>query len=66
MTFIYGLLTATVAIIAAEIALDYSLGDNVKDLFLKLRGKSNILLQLQTERLNIRLAQIEQKIKGAL
>ncbi len=34
MVFLYGLLTATAAIIAAEIAFDYALGDYLKDLFL--------------------------------
>lgn len=34
MLFVYGLLTATAAIIAAEIAFNYGLGDKVKDLFL--------------------------------
>jgi hypothetical protein len=31
MLFVYGLLTATAAIIAAEIKFDYSLGDLFKD-----------------------------------
>lgn len=30
--FLYGLITGTVAIIAAEIVFDYSLGDYLKDL----------------------------------
>lgn len=41
MTFIYGMLTATVAIIIAEIVLNYGLGDKVKDLFLAVFGKAN-------------------------
>ena len=39
MSFLYGMLTATVAIIAAEIKFDYGLGDKVKDLYLWLRSK---------------------------
>ena len=40
MNFIYGLLTATAAIIAAEIAFNYSLGDLLKDKVLALFGKA--------------------------
>ena len=35
MHYLYGILIATAAIVAAEIAFDYSLGDYLKDLFLK-------------------------------
>lgn len=37
--FLYGLATATVAIIAAEIKFDYSLGDLLKDKVLALFSK---------------------------
>lgn len=40
MSFLYGLLTATAAIIAAEIAFNYSLGDLLKDKVLALFGKA--------------------------
>jgi len=33
MLFLYGMLTATAAIIAAEIVFNYGLGDKLKDLF---------------------------------
>ena len=39
MTFLYGVLTATGAIIAAEIVFKYSLGDLLKDKVLGLFGK---------------------------
>jgi hypothetical protein len=35
MHYLYGILIATAAIIAAEIVFDYSMGDYLKDLFLK-------------------------------
>ena len=39
MTFLYGMLTATVAIIAFEIWKDYALGDKVKDVYLWIKNK---------------------------
>jgi hypothetical protein len=39
MHFLYGVMTATAAIIAAEIKFDYALGDKVKDAYLWIKGK---------------------------
>jgi len=55
MHFVYGLLIATAAIIAAEIAFDYSLGDNLKDLFLS-----------QEKKLHAQFARAETRYKAAL
>lgn len=44
MLFLYGVLTATAAIIAAEIGFDYGLGDKVKDLALYVYAKVKGLL----------------------
>lgn len=40
MNFLYGMLTATVVIIAAEIKFRYSLGDKVADIFRNARQKA--------------------------
>lgn len=49
MNFVYGVLTATVAIIVFEIVKNYALGDKVKDLGLwiyrKITGKAKAVEQ---------------------
>lgn len=39
MLFLYGVLSATAAIVAAEIAFNYGLGDKVKDGYYFLKAK---------------------------
>lgn len=55
MHFLYGLLTATAAIIAAELAFDCSLSDYLKDVFLK-----------EEKKLQARFARAEARYKAAL
>ena len=55
MHLVYGLLIATAAIIAAEITLDYSLSDTLKDLFLS-----------QEKKLQAQFARAESRYKSAL
>jgi len=62
MNFLYGMLTATVAIIAAEIIFDYSLGDLLKDFFVRIFHGAEAKANAAKQRLQARAA----KIKGAL
>ena len=55
MHYLYGILIATAAIVAAEIGFDYSLGDYLKDLFLK-----------EEKKIEIQFARAEIRYKAAL
>jgi len=55
MQYLYGILIATGAIVVAEIAFDYSLGDYLKDLFLK-----------EEKKLEAQFARAELRYKAAL
>lgn len=69
MLFLYGLLTATVAIIVAEIVFNYGLGDKVKDLFLGIVHSAEEVKQNAIQRLHARAAALEArvaKVKAAL
>jgi len=59
MTFIYGLLTATAAIIAAEIVFDYSLGDLLKDFFVRIFRGAEAKANAAKRRLQARAARIK-------
>ena len=56
MHIIYGIIIATLAIIAAEIKFDYSLGDLVKDFFIRIfHGAAGVALSVE-QRAEARLA----------
>lgn len=62
MTFLYGLLTATGAIIAAEIAFGYSLGDFLKDFFVRLFGKAESFVEARITRLENKAKALRAKL----
>lgn len=62
MLFLYGVLTATGAIVAAEIVFDYSLGDYLKDFFLGAEQK----LAAQVARAETRYKYFLAKVRKAL
>lgn len=66
MNFIYGLLTATGAIIAAEIVFNYGLGDVVKDTAVRIFGNAESFAHAQLQRLRAAVAKAEAKVKGLL
>jgi hypothetical protein len=65
MHFLYGLFTATAAIVAAEIAFDYSLGDYLKDLAVRLLRGAEAKVKSQVRRAEARYkASLEKTRKG--
>ena len=64
MHFLYGLLTATAAIIAAEIRFDYSLGDFLKDFFIRIfHGAEGVAFGVE-QRAKARLAAAQNRVKA--
>lgn len=59
MNFVYGMLTATAAIIIAEIVFDYALGDTVKDFFVRIFRGAEAKANASYQRLQARAARIK-------
>lgn len=64
MHYLYGMLIATAAIIAAEIVFDYSLGDLLKDKALALLHGAENASKRAIQRLSARAARIESKLRS--
>lgn len=62
MTYVYTVLGTTLAIIIAEITLNYGLGDKVKDLFLRLFHDANAVGHNAAIRLEARAAKIRARL----
>ena len=62
MHIVYGIIIATLAIIAAEIKFDYSLGDLVKDFFIRIfHGAEGVAFSVE-QRAKVRLAAAQKKV----
>ena len=66
MLFVYGLLTATAAIVAAEIVFEYSLGDFLKDLTIHLFQGAEHKLTVQYRRAEARYKYYLAKLRKGL
>lgn len=62
MNYLYTILATTGAIIAAEIAGDYSLGDFLKDLVIRLIHGGTAAVKASAARLEVRLASIKARL----